>query len=332
MATVTLSQGIEVAITQAVPEIHPRRRRHRPRLRHQPVLRAGQEVARRAPPLTNHRAVVPSDHLRDRDHGRRRPRPAVRSVAHRAGPVLVQGPPTAPGRHQHAPRWQRHSHIGARAVDHCPRLIAAHRSPRPRSEPRLTEPSARCQARRTARHPQLPEVAPAPRRAAQRFAADRPRRAAPCNERHENSSARGHLRTMLSDPLPARRRSISSINGLASTVPHHGSDSSCATPSPNLAASRAPRPGSGAPEGSMCALTTQRWRSLFRVTFGWVGLRINLQQSSCTPEGSSPFAYFSRRSIRIGWLLPNRSGRTRGPGGCHVARNTSSPTKSRASS
>jgi hypothetical protein len=35
----------------------------------------------------------------------------------------------------------------------------------------------------------------------------------------------------------------------------------------------------------MCALTTQRWRSLFRVTFGWVGLRINLQQSSCTPVG-----------------------------------------------
>ena len=35
----------------------------------------------------------------------------------------------------------------------------------------------------------------------------------------------------------------------------------------------------------MCALTTQRWCSLFRVTFGWVGLRINLQQWSCTPEG-----------------------------------------------
>ena len=46
MATVTLSQGIEVAITQAVPEIDPGRRRHRPRLRHQPLFRARQEIAR----------------------------------------------------------------------------------------------------------------------------------------------------------------------------------------------------------------------------------------------------------------------------------------------
>ena len=40
------------------------------------------------------------------------------------------------------------------------------------------------------------------------------------------------------------------------------------------------------------------------------------------PSGeSSPFAYCSRRSIRIGWLRPDRSRRTHGPGGCHVARN-----------
>ena len=37
----------------------------------------------------------------------------------------------------------------------------------------------------------------------------------------------------------------------------------------------------------------------------------------------------SRRSIRIGWLLPNRSRRTQGPGGRHVARNALRPTESR---
>jgi hypothetical protein len=35
----------------------------------------------------------------------------------------------------------------------------------------------------------------------------------------------------------------------------------------------------------MCADKPKPWRSLFRVTFGWLGLRINLQQSSCAPNG-----------------------------------------------
>ena len=57
MATVTLSQGIEVAITQAVPR-STGRRRHRPRLRDQPLFRARQEIAGPAPPLTSRQAVV----------------------------------------------------------------------------------------------------------------------------------------------------------------------------------------------------------------------------------------------------------------------------------
>ncbi len=45
LAKVTLSQGIAVAIQDAVPEVPRDRRRHRPRHRREPVLRGREEVA-----------------------------------------------------------------------------------------------------------------------------------------------------------------------------------------------------------------------------------------------------------------------------------------------
>ena len=87
------------------------------------------------------------------------------------------------------PRSERHSRIGARAVDHSSPLTTADCSATPRSEPRLTAPPARCQARRTARHPRPPAFAHAPRRSVWWPPADRSCPAAPCSGRHEQSSA-----------------------------------------------------------------------------------------------------------------------------------------------
>ena len=64
------------------------------------------------------------------------------------------------------PRLEHRSRGGARAADHSSLPTTARWSPRPRSEPQLTGPSARGQARRTARHPLPPAVARALWRAA----------------------------------------------------------------------------------------------------------------------------------------------------------------------
>jgi hypothetical protein len=83
-----------------------------------------------------------------------------------------------------------------------------------------------------------------------------------------------------------RGRSTSSINRIASTVPHHGSDPSCATPRPGSCGKVSAPTGVGAPERAMWALTNptvaQLAPSHVRVV---LGLRINLQRSSGAPEG-----------------------------------------------
>ena len=118
---------------------------------------------------------------------RRRPPPATAPNRHRAGPPFEARRPErwVPT----MPQSERRSRIGARAVDHSSLLTTAYWSASPRSEPRLTEPSARCQARRTARHPRPRAAAPAPWRAVWWLPGDRSCRAAPCSGRYEQSLA-----------------------------------------------------------------------------------------------------------------------------------------------
>ena len=128
------------------------------------------------------------------------------------------------------PRSEQHSRIGAREVEHRSVLTTVHWSASPRSEPRPSGPSARCQARRTASHPQPQQLLALPGvQLGGSPMIDRVEQRRVVSATAIIGSAVVIVALKLATASHARTVDLVDHKRLAPTVPRNGSDSSCAT-------------------------------------------------------------------------------------------------------